>query len=90
MKISVVYATAARQAWLNLEVDAGTTIAQAIDKSGIKRQFPEIDLAVNKVGIYGKVATPETVLEEGARVEIYRPIIVDPKTVKRRPKAEVG
>ncbi len=86
MKVGVVYAVPSRQAWLTIDVPEGTTVKDAIERSGVLRQFPEIDLATQKVGIFGKVAALDAVLEEGARIEIYRPITADPKTVKRRPK----
>jgi putative ubiquitin-RnfH superfamily antitoxin RatB of RatAB toxin-antitoxin module len=89
MKVSVAYAKPGRQIWLTIDVPEGTTVQQAIEKSGVLKQCPEIDLATQKVGIYGKATTLETVLsDEGARIEIYRPITADPKTVKRRPKPE--
>lgn len=84
MKIGVVYALPSRQAWLTIDVPEGTTVKQAIEKSGILNQFPEIDLETQKVGIFGKTAALDAVVEEGARIEIYRPITADPKTVKRR------
>lgn len=87
MKIGVAYATPAKQIWLNIDVPEGATVKDAIEKSGILKQFPEIDLASQKVGIYGKATTLEAVVEEGARVEIYRPMTADPKTVPRRAKA---
>jgi putative ubiquitin-RnfH superfamily antitoxin RatB of RatAB toxin-antitoxin module len=85
MKVSVAYAKPGRQAWPTIEVAEGTTVQQAIERSGLLKQFPEIDLAQNKVGIFGKATTLDAVVEEGARIEIYRPITADPKTVKRRP-----
>jgi len=87
MKVGVVYAVPARQTWLTIDVAEGTTVQQAIEKSGILRQFPEINLETQKVGIFGKMAALDAVVEEGARIEIYRPITVDPKTVKRRAPA---
>ena len=63
----------------------GATVQQAIDKSGILSQFPEIDLAQQKVGIQGKITALDAPVEDGARIEIYRPITADPKTVHRRP-----
>lgn len=90
MKVGVAYAIPGRQAWVTIEVEEGATVKDAIDKSGILKQFPEIDLETQKVGIFGKVAALDAVLEEGARVEIYRPITCDPKTVRRRGKPEGG
>jgi putative ubiquitin-RnfH superfamily antitoxin RatB of RatAB toxin-antitoxin module len=86
MKVGVVYALPGRQSWLNIEVAEGTTVKAAIEKSGILAQFPDINLEAQKVGIFGKVAALDAVVEEGARIEIYRPITADPKTVKRRAK----
>ncbi|MBI3443864.1 MAG: RnfH family protein [Magnetospirillum sp.] len=84
MKVGIVYALPSRQVWLNIDVPEGATVKDAIEKSGILHQFPEIDLETQKVGIFGKPTTLDIVVEEGARIEIYRPITVDPKTVKRR------
>ncbi|HIJ37406.1 MAG TPA: RnfH family protein [Rhodospirillaceae bacterium] len=84
MKVGVVYATPARQAWLTIDVPEGATVQQAIDRSGILSQFPEIDLAQQKVGVQGKVTALDAVVDDGARIEIYRPITADPKTVQRR------
>lgn len=86
MKVGVVYATPARQSWLTIDVPDGSTVKDAIEKSGILRQFPEIDLDTQKVGIYGKATTLEAAVEDGARIEIYRAITADPKTVRRRPR----
>jgi len=88
MKIGIAYASPSRQIWLTTEVPDGATIADAIERSGILKQFPEIDLEQQKVGIFGKLAKLDAALADGDRVEIYRPIICDPKTVKRRPKGE--
>ena len=63
---------------------AGTTAAQAITTSGVLLKFPEIDLAQSKLGIFGKLVKPDTVLREHDRVEIYRPLIADPKEVRRQ------
>ncbi|CAA7625834.1 Protein RnfH [Magnetospirillum sp. LM-5] len=85
MKITIVYALPAKQTVLSVEVPDGATVQQALDKSGILTRCPDIDLETQKVGIWGKVAALDAVLEDGARVEIYRAITADPKTVKRRP-----
>lgn len=86
MKIGIAYALPHRQVWFDIELPDGATIQDAINRSGIIRQFPEIDLEKNKVGIFGKVAKLDAVLNDGDRVEIYRPIICDPKTVPRKAK----
>ncbi|TAN60198.1 MAG: RnfH family protein [Magnetospirillum sp.] len=88
MKVSVAYATPSKQAWLTIEVPEGATVKDAILRSGILKRFPEIDLETQKIGIFSKATTLDAVLEDGARVEIYRPITADPKTVKRRAKPE--
>lgn len=87
MKVGIAYALPYRQAWFNIELPDGATIKDAIERSGILSQFPEIDLEKNKVGIFGKVSKLDAVLNDGDRVEIYRPIICDPKTVPRKAKA---
>jgi putative ubiquitin-RnfH superfamily antitoxin RatB of RatAB toxin-antitoxin module len=84
MKVAIVYAMPGKHAWINIEMPEGSTVAQAIERSGILNRFPEINLETQKVGVFGKIAALDTVIEEGARIEIYRPITVDPKTVKRR------
>lgn len=84
MNVGVCYAEADRQTWLRLEVPDGSTIAQAIELSGLLTQYPEIDLTAQKVGIFGKIAKLDSVVQEGDRVEIYRQITADPKLVKRR------
>ncbi len=82
--IEVAYADARGQTVLQLEVKSGTTIGEGIKQSGILQQFPEIDLALNKVGIFGKLARTDTVVRDRDRVEIYRALLADPKEVRRR------
>lgn len=86
MKVGVAYAMPGRQAWLTLDVAEGSTVGEVIAASGILAMFPEIDLATQKVGVFSKLSSLDAVVEEGARIEIYRPITADPKTVRRRPK----
>ena len=86
MKIGIAYALPQRQAWFDIELPDGSAIQDAINRSGILKQFPEIDLEKNKVGIYGKASKLDAVLNDGDRVEIYRPITCDPKTVPRKAK----
>ena len=87
MKIGIAYALPKRQVWFDVELPEGATIQDAINKSGILKQFPDIDLEKQKVGIYTKISKLDTVLSDGDRVEIYRPITCDPKTVPRKAKA---
>ena len=82
--VEVAYAKEEEQVIIPLNVDAGTTLEQAIQLSGILEQFPEIDLAQHKTGIFGKIAKADTELREMDRVEIYRPLIADPKESRRK------
>ena len=84
MNVGVCYAEADRQVWLRLETPDGSSVEQAIRHSGILKRFPEIDLEAQKVGIFGKLVKLDAPVKEGDRIEIYRPIIADPKTVRRR------
>ena len=86
--VEVAYALPEQQLILELMVPEGTTAEQAVQHSGITRKFPEIDLAQNKLGIFGKLVKGDTVLRERDRVEIYRPLIADPKEVRRQRAAE--
>jgi uncharacterized protein len=89
IKIELVYALPAEQVLLKSEVPQGTTIAEAVKLSGILGKFPEIDLEKGKFGIFGKLSKTDTVLREKDRIEIYRPLIADPKEVRRK-RAEEG
>lgn len=84
MQIGVAYAGPGQQIWLSLEVPEGSTVQAAIDHSGILARCPQVDLKKHKVGIFGKIAKLTAPLGDGDRVEIYRPITVDPKTVPQR------
>ena len=84
MQIGVAYSEQTQQIWLTIEVPDEATVKDAIERSGILRMFPHIDLATQKVGIFGKIVKPEEALRPGDRVEIYRPITCDPQTVPRR------
>jgi len=82
--VEVAYAKPEVQVILSLDVPAGTTVKQAIEKSGILQQFSEIDLANNAVGVFGKIASLDDVLTQKDRVEIYRALIADPKESRRK------
>lgn len=89
INIEVVYAQANAQTLLRHQVATGTTVAEAIQSSGILGKHPEIDLASNKLGIFGKLTKADAVLRDKDRIEIYRPLIADPKEVRRK-RAEEG
>jgi putative ubiquitin-RnfH superfamily antitoxin RatB of RatAB toxin-antitoxin module len=84
MNVGVCYADADRQLWLRMEVPDESSVEEAIRRSGILKRFPEIDLTAQKVGIFGKLVKLDAPVKEGDRIEIYRPIVADPRTVRRR------
>ncbi len=89
MQVEVAYALPQQQYLIPVEVPVGTTIEQAIHASGILKHCPEIDLTSVKVGIFSELAALQTVLTAGDRIEIYRPLQVDPKAQRReRAKAQ--
>lgn len=85
INVELAYALAQRQMLLRLSVPRGTTLRQAVLGCGLDRHFPDLDLANCALGIFGKVvADPEVyVLADGDRVELYRPLIADPKEVRK-------
>ncbi|MDD2884084.1 MAG: RnfH family protein [Dechloromonas sp.] len=84
MQIGVAYSEPGQQIWLNIEVPEPATVQQAIERSGILQQFPHLDLAAQKVGVFGRLVKLDAPLKPGDRVEIYRAIICDPATVPRK------
>lgn len=88
IRVEVAYARPERQLILAVEAPPGITVEQAIDRSGILDEFPEIDLDQQKVGVFGKATTPDAVLADGDRVEIYRALIADPKEARRKRAAQ--
>lgn len=90
--VEVVYALADKQVLLRLNLPEGTTVREAVLRSAMEQHFPGLDLQAAPLGIFGKaVARPdERVLEEGERVEIYRPLIADPKEVRKQRAAEAA
>ncbi len=84
MNVGIAYADKFKQTWMKLEVPDGSTVLEAIEHSGILKQFPDVDLSTQAVGIFGKITKLDATVEEGDRVEIYRPITADPETVERR------
>ena len=90
LEVEVAYATPACQCLMALTVPAGTTVEEAIRRSGILEQFPEIDLSRQQTGIFSQVVLLTQVLQAGDRVEIYRPLVQDPKEARRRRAAQSG
>ena len=82
--VEVTYALPHEQVVMTLELPADATVRQAIEESRIRERFPEIDLDKNKVGIFGKLAKLDDTLHPGDRVEIYRPLIADPKEIRKQ------
>ncbi|NRQ44608.1 RnfH family protein [Rheinheimera sp. YQF-2] len=82
--VEVAYARPERQSLLTLSVGLNCTVQEAIEQSGILQQFPDIDLNVQKVGIWSRPVKPDEPLKAGDRIEIYRPLIADPKDLRRR------
>ena len=88
LQVYVMYALPQQEFIRPLRVAPGTTVGQAIERSGVLADFPEINLVTQPVGIYGKKTTLDTVLRERDRVEIYRPLVADPKDSRRRRAAK--
>ncbi|MCB1956970.1 MAG: RnfH family protein [Rhodocyclaceae bacterium] len=89
IEVEVVYAQKARQEVVRLRLVEGATVKQAIDASGLLQRHPEIEVGKgNKVGIFAKLTKLDATLHDKDRVEIYRPLIADPKEVRRKRAAE--
>jgi putative ubiquitin-RnfH superfamily antitoxin RatB of RatAB toxin-antitoxin module len=88
LNIEVIYALPNKQEIIARKLPVGTTARQAIEASGLLLKYPEIDLAKNKLGVFAKLTKPDAVLRDGDRVEIYRPLIADPKEVRKQRAAE--
>ena len=87
--VEVAYGNSKEQVILTVEAEQGITVEQAIEKSGVLARFPEIDLGgANKVGIFGKATKLNQVMQAGERVEIYRPLIADPKQARKKKAAK--
>jgi len=84
IRVEVTYALLGEQTLVSLEMPAGTTVGEALAASRLAQRFPSIDPARCKIGIFGKVTSLGTVLQEGDRVEVYRPLIAEPKEARRR------
>lgn len=88
LNVEVAYALPDKQVIIAVSVPEGATLRDAIDESGILDRFPDIDLASQKVGIFGKLKKFDQPLRAGDRIEIYRHLIADPKAVRKQRAAE--
>jgi putative ubiquitin-RnfH superfamily antitoxin RatB of RatAB toxin-antitoxin module len=88
INVEVIYALPEKQEAVQLRLPAGSLLEQALEASGLLQKYPEIDLKQNKFGIFAKLSKLDTPLRDKDRVEIYRPLIADPKEVRKRRAAE--
>ena len=88
VKVEVAYARPDQQALVEVRVGSGATVRDAIEASGVLARFPEINLEKGKVGVFGKLTPLDAPLREGDRVEIYRPLVGDPKEIRKLRAAE--
>ena len=86
--VEVAYAMPEEQVIISIKVPTKFNVKQAIEKSGIQKKFPSINLSKNKVGIFGKKTTLDHPLNDRDRIEIYRPLILDPKEMRRKRAAK--
>jgi len=84
VRVEVAYAAPDRQVVKILTLPVGSRVEAAIRASGLLDEFPEIDLAVNRVGVFGERVELDTVVQDGERVEVYRPLLADPKQARQR------
>lgn len=84
IEVEIVYATPERQSSVRVSAPNGLTVRGAIERSRIAEQFPELDLAQNRVGIYGRLCNLNDMVATGDRVEIYQPLRIDPKQARRK------
>lgn len=84
LRVEVAYVEPGRQFLQALDLVAGASVADAIAASALAERFPQLDIAALRAGVFSRPATRETVLRDGDRVELYRPLLADPKEVRRR------
>lgn len=83
LDVEVVYARPDQQALIHLRVPAGSTVAQAVERSGLRQRFPELAQGLPALAIFGRLVSAESVLQAGDRVELLRPLQADPKERRR-------
>lgn len=88
IEIEIAYASAEKQKLYLMKVQEGTTVREAVDDLDLKVDFPQADTENTVLGIFGKVVKEDTVLRAGDRIEIYRPLVADPKEARRKRVAQ--
>lgn len=88
IQVELIYALPDRQRLLSFFVEEGLTVKDAVEQSGVLERYPELDIETMKVGLFGKLTKMTQIMREKDRVEIYRPLIADPKEVRKRKAAE--
>jgi len=88
IRVEVAYARPDTAFCIPVDLPAGTSAAEAIRESGLLEQCPEIDLDVNRIGIFARLCSPDDPVSDGDRLEVYRPLQVDPKEARRRRAAK--
>ncbi len=88
LNIEVCYALPGKAELVRVKLSPGGTLLQALEASGLLQKYPEIDLKKNKFGVFAKLTKPDAALRDRDRVEIYRPLIADPKEVRKQRAAE--
>ncbi len=88
MHIEVVYALSDKQKIYRLQTPEGVTAREAVALAPVIKDFPQADLLNGKIGIFGKAVADTKILKDGDRVEIYRPLIADPKVIRKKRAAE--
>ncbi|MGH8714723.1 MAG: RnfH family protein [Casimicrobiaceae bacterium] len=84
IRVTVVYALSCGATEIQLDLPAGASVAEALARSGLAARHPDVATAALAVGVYGIRVAPDTVLADGDRVEVYRPLLADPKEARRR------
>jgi putative ubiquitin-RnfH superfamily antitoxin RatB of RatAB toxin-antitoxin module len=88
MNIEVVYPLPEKQEIFTVSLPAGASVRQAIEASSVLLKYPDIDMSKNKIGVFARLVKPDAPLRDRDRVEIYRPLIADPKEVRKQRAAE--
>jgi len=90
LEVEVVYALPEQVISASVHVRRGTTVAEAIHQSGFARLLPDVDLGRAVVGIFGRVVARDSAVHDGDRIEIYRPLVADPKQARRQRSTRGG